>query len=272
MDLEEADDKGISSLIETGSQITGSALAAAAAGYLLVGPPGAAIGAGAAPLLARAINTIGNDVAERYLSERERARIGGVIIYAKYKIKKNLEAGGLPRSDFGEMSARQHPACAEITFVDRPSAEEIIEGVLLAAQREHEEKKVIFFGNLLANIAFNQKITRPQANSLIRKAKDVSFRQMCLISLFAQSENFRLRNHGYIGETALSFDAYTLLQEIYELTPLGLLTLPGITLRSIADITPKKMRVEGIGRLLYNMMELKNIDTKDLETLEQLLR
>jgi hypothetical protein len=38
---------------------------------------------------------------------------------------------------------------------DRGVAREILEGVLLAAQKERQEKKVTLYGNLYANIAFD---------------------------------------------------------------------------------------------------------------------
>jgi hypothetical protein len=60
----------------------------------------------------------------------------------------------------------------------------------MAAQREFEERKIIFLGNLVANIAFDDSITRPLANQLI----SISYRQMCIMSLFAQSANFCMRN------------------------------------------------------------------------------
>ena len=270
MNLDEEDDNGIKNLVEYGSAITGSAVGAII-GFFSTGPAGAAFGGASGTLLSKELNKIGNDISKRFLSEREKIRIGGTIYFAVKKIQEKLESGMIPRSDFLQKPTQSHAACAEIQFIERPTAEEIIEGVLLAAQREYEEKKIIFLGNLMANISFDEKVTRAQANSLIRKAKDISFRQMCLLSLFAQSEDFELRNRAYINEQ-VQIDTFTLLQEIYEMHPLGLLTLPGITLRSIADIIPQKMRVEGIGRLLYDMMELKDIERSDLESLVQLLQ
>ena len=51
-------------------------------------------------------------------------------------------------------------------FNDRSFADEIIEGVLLAAQREYQEKKLPLYGNLLTNIAFRSDIDRVTANRL----------------------------------------------------------------------------------------------------------
>jgi len=120
--------EGIQSLFNAGSEITGSATGAAI-GFLVGGPFGAALGGACAPLLKRGIIKIGNDVAERFLSEQERTRIGGVLYYATIKIKRNVEAGKTVRAD-GFFNRAASGACAELPFVDRPSAEEILEGVL----------------------------------------------------------------------------------------------------------------------------------------------
>jgi hypothetical protein len=66
---------------------------------------------------------------ERFLSEQERTRTGGVLYYATIKIKRNVEAGKTVRAD-GFFNRAASGACAELPFVDRPSAEEILEGVL----------------------------------------------------------------------------------------------------------------------------------------------
>jgi hypothetical protein len=116
-----------------------------------------------------ALIEIGNDASERLLSERERMRMGGVMLYSADKIRKKLAAGSQPRDDgFFEKPSKTHPACAELPFVDRPAAQEILEGILLVAQREYEEKKLPFLGNLYANIAFDSSIDRPYANFLLK--------------------------------------------------------------------------------------------------------
>jgi hypothetical protein len=262
-------------MINAGAEITGGAIAGGASGFLLGGPAGALAGSvagGSAPLLKRGIIGIVGDIAERFLSERERIRIGGVVNYASHKIQEKMNAGEeLRNDDFFQVPPIRQLACSEIPFIERPASQEVLEGILLAAQREFEEKKIPFLGNLLANIAFDDKIGKLQANHLIRLATDVSYRQMCLLSLFAQSKDFDLRNKAYIGEN-LSTDTYTLLQEIYEMISLGLLTIPQRTFRSIADISPREMKAVGIGYLVYNMMELKDIDRKDLNQLAQLLQ
>jgi hypothetical protein len=72
---------------------------------------------------------------------RETKRIGATLTFAAAKIKERLDSGQNLRSDgfFDEDASNRAPA------------DEIAEGVVIAAQREHEEKKLKFYGNLLAS-------------------------------------------------------------------------------------------------------------------------
>lgn len=76
---------------------------------------------------------------------------------------------------------------------ERSTADEILEGILLSAQREHQEKKVQFYGNLIANIAFDPSIDREQANFLIKLDESLSYRQICLLSLFVNKDKYKLK-------------------------------------------------------------------------------
>lgn len=106
--IQNKDDEGIRSLVEAGSDITGSATGAAI-GFLFGGPVGAAIGGASGPLLRRGIIEIGNDIAKRFLSEREKARIGGVIQYADIKIQeKEAEGEKLRNNGFFEQPPILH--------------------------------------------------------------------------------------------------------------------------------------------------------------------
>jgi hypothetical protein len=62
-----------------------------------------------------------------------------------------------------------------------------------------------------------------------------------------------------------------LLSEIFELEQLGLIN-SGEAVLGMTDITPGKMKVEGQGKMLYNLMQLNTINPKELEEISQLLR
>lgn len=281
MNIKKEEDEGIKSLVKMGSEITGLALGAAI-GELLGGPGGAAIGGASGPLLTRGLIEIGDDIAERFLSDREKIRIGGVIILAYNKILKKWEAGEKPRDDgFFEQPPIGHPACAEIPIIERPPAEEVFEGFLLAVQREHEENKLPFVANLLANICFDPTIDKAEINLLINFAQRISFRQMCLLSLYANTNKMNEMKrrcvsnaHEYSTEKRES-----LLQEAIELRLLvkgresSLFdSMPGIPVDSLYDLWhSENVQVAGVGLDLYRLMELGGVDDSKLETIVSLI-
>jgi hypothetical protein len=58
--------------------------------------------------------------------------------------------------------------------------------VLITAKRQHEERKVEFMGYLLANVAFHAEIDEHLANWLIRMIDELSWMQLCLLSVVAK--------------------------------------------------------------------------------------
>ena len=111
MYLNEGEVKNIKSLVKAGSEITGPRMGAAI-GFLLGGPTGAAIGSTSSQLLQKGMIEVGSDIAERFLSEREKIRIGGITIYAVNKIQNKLAAGEILRDDcFFEQPSLGHSAC-----------------------------------------------------------------------------------------------------------------------------------------------------------------
>ena len=273
MNPNEEDVEGIKSLIRAGSEIAGSA-AGAAIGFLLAGAEGAAIGGATIPLLTRGLIEIGNDIEGRFLSKREKMRIGGVTTYAIIKIQEKLATGEKLRDDyFFQLPSLGHPACSEILIIERPPAEEVIEGILLSVQREHEEKKLPFIGNLMANILFKSNIDKMQANLMIRVSQSISYRQLCILSIFAHTEDFvLLRDRDYREEERIDFKLISLLQEICDLWTQGILNCSGEANLGLADVNPSRMRVQGMGILLYNLMELSEIDEKDIKPIVILMR
>ena len=226
------------------------------------------LGAAAVPLLISGLEKIGNDVYMRFLSEQEQIRIGGVITYATIKIQKNLDAGGKLREDgFFEKPQQEQGACIEIPFVDRPAAEEILEGVLLAAQREHEEKKIRFLGNLLANIAFDSTIDKAQANLLIKIGEDISFRQMCLLNLFDE-DNIPTGRPNTDDQNIMS-----LSQELLALFSQELIfnTRGSPTTKESTFLQPSAYILHGVGIMLHSLMELKGIDKVDMDPIRCML-
>lgn len=263
--------KGIKSLVEAVSEITGSATGEVI-GFLLGGPTGAAAGGICAQLLRRGIIEIGNDIGERFLSEREKIRIGGVIVYATKKILEKLAAGEKLRTDgFFELPSAEHSACAEIPFVERPPSKEIIEGVLLAVQREHEEMKLPYLGNLFVNILFDQTIDKSHANLLIKLGNTLSFTQLSLLSVFSEPYKSKIK-YRFSGNTRFpksDKNLTSLFQEIFDLGSQGLLLHNGIDrvtrARYLAE--PTEIEVTGAAFEAYRLMDLGKIEDAYLNSI-----
>lgn len=154
-------------LISAGADISGG-LAEVAIGLFLAGSAGAITGGAGGPLITNTIKLLAKEIKQRYIDKREEARIGATIAYALVEIENNIRNGRQIRND-GFFASQEG---------NRSTADGVYEGVLLAAQREYEEKKLKYYGELLANIAFDESIDKGQANYLLRIAQNLSYRQM----------------------------------------------------------------------------------------------
>jgi len=251
----------IDKLIEKGSDIAGGA-AGATIGFFTGGPVGAILGGAGGPLLSQVFRQVGTEIAKRVLGKREGERIGATIAFAAEKTKERLNKGAqIRQDDFFQHKIRE-----------RAAGEEVLEGVLLAAQREYQEKKLKFYGNLLANIAFHQDIDKAYANLLLRLGKNLSYRQLCILAVFANSDKLNLRQGDYRKDGDMEGIKIALFQEIFDLYNQGLLNCSGEALLSMGDINPHKMRTQGTGTILYRVMELFHVNSDDLNQVVELLR
>jgi hypothetical protein len=248
-------------LIGVGSDITGATIGAMT-GAVFGGPSGAVAGAAAGAAISNVLRNIGSDISERMLGPREKVRIGVALVFAVNKIQENFNNGHKLRDD----------DFFNYKPYDRAAYEEIVEGMLLAAQREYEEKKTRLYGNLLANIAFSPGISRAHESLLIRLSQSLSYRQLCLLSIFGQQDRFILRENNYRETPTMSVEIVSLLQEIFDLSVRGLITrLSGSIVLGHTDIVPANMKPEGEGETLFELMVLKEIDEQDLKNIAQIL-
>jgi hypothetical protein len=230
--------------ITDGAQIAGAGFAAVT-GFLMGGPVGAGAGAVAGTFLGQRLGAIGLEVVQRHLSPREAARVGAVVAAAAAVMRDKLEHGQRPRSD----------GFFEPTPDGRSSAEEVTEGILVAAQREHEEKKIPLMGRLLANVAFDPSISRAQANFLVAVAEGLSYRSLCILTIIAHTERRRLRDENYKSGTS-DLELSSLLTEITWLYGQGLLMCQDGVVFGPTYVWPARLRLQGVGNEIYRLMEL----------------
>jgi hypothetical protein len=153
---------------------------------------------------------------------------------------------------------------------ERSSAEEIAEGVLLAAQREHEERKLKFYSNLLANIAFRNDIDRALANALVKQAERMSYRQLCLLALFGQTE----RSDNLIRHiTKNDITKLVIVEELYNLFQQGIFKRPAANTPDVdAAIEHVMIEVTALGAVMYDLMELQGVSKEELSQITELLQ
>jgi hypothetical protein len=203
-----------------------------------------------------------DEFAHRALSDWERARAAAVVLAAAYRLDENLKAGlGVRRDDFFA-STRDR----------RATADEAAEAILITAQREHEEAKLPFLGNLLANLAFREGLDRAQVNSLVRLASGLSYRQLGLLAVFSHTERLELRTTDYNGQGRVSFTAVAVLQDVFELVRMSLVFQTNGDPITLKDLTPGRMTVAGMGAMLLKLMHLNGIDPEEIDELAALLR
>jgi hypothetical protein len=89
---------------------------------------------------------------------------------------------------------------------DRSSAEELLEGVILAAQRESQERKVRFYGYLYSNLVFDPTVDRAHGNYLIRLLDRLSYRQVCLLAEIGSIHGMTYSQTEEQGDTVNEFN------------------------------------------------------------------
>lgn len=241
-------------IVETISDVGGSttsALVGAGIGAAIAGPVGIAGGAIAGTAIEKVFQRIGEEIKNRVLSKSENEKIETVYECAKQKISFNLSNGKpLRNDDFYEQQVD-----------DRSSSEEILEGTLFAAQREHEEKKLPYLGNLYANINFDKSIDRQIANQLIKIASDISYRQLAILYVIGAYQN-RIINSPKRRESPFSgirgYSNISIASEIFDLYRRSLIFSKNVILDA-AGFTPSLLEISGVGALLYNLMELSTM-------------
>lgn len=242
-------EEAIDTVAELGGSAAGAAVGAAI-GSAVAGPLGAVGGALAGTVLEKGFQLVGAEIKKRIFSPREEQRIGSVYTYANQKINRNLVAGRMIRTD----------SFFESIDEERSTNEEIFEGVLLAAQKEYEEKKLKYLGNLYANLPFNQSVDSRMANMLIKIASELTYRQyvaLYVVHMFQNPEyDTMVKKAPY--ESLSGFKTMTIATEVFDLYRRTLIH-SSEALLDAAAINPSKLNLVGYGSLMFELMELDEI-------------
>lgn len=264
-------------MLRAGSDLVGQNTGAVI-GAILAGPGGAAVGATAGWAMTRIAGVV-IDMAQRDLSRRETARVGAVAVLAATRIQASLDKGRQARND----------GFFQDSPTGRPPADEILEGTLLKAKAEHEERKLPFLANLLANIAFDDTLTAEAANHLLMMYERLTYRKLCILALLhlrdIAPDNCPLLYDGDYGigrALLVGPDATAALQETYELYHLGLAVCATgqpdwsgdpskcHSLLEWINITPNLLRLTVLGRHYSRVLGVADIPNEDVQRIAML--
>jgi hypothetical protein len=238
-------------VIEKGSEIGGS-VSGAAFGLVVAGPLGAIGGAAAGPLLTDFFKKVGLEISEKLFGDREKIRVGATFSLAYDKIENEVKKGKAIRSDSYIKSQNGL----------RSGAESILEGTLLKARDEYEEKKIKYYANFLANMNLDSSISFEKGNTLLRIIEQLSYRQLVILAYFRR---VKVLNTNKWSTSFPRIEALGEFQDFYsELMGLynqQLLQQPGPGI----GLAINSMKLSPLGVILFNLLELDNIDGVDEE-------
>ena len=257
----------IDRVIEIISNLAGSAFGS------VTGEPtsGALIGTASGKGLEIALRRIKEVVLSRLLSSGEKVRVLNTFEVALEEIQRRIEDGESCRKD-GFFDERQ---------TERSDAVEVAESVLLKAQREPEEKKILYMGYLLASIAFDPRISAHMAHQLTKAAEQLTYRQLCILKLCAVKDKFGLRDTSYRERSIESIenDLYEVLYDCADLhvkeyihSGLDTITYEENVLSRLMSILPSNMAFHKTGCYLYNLMKLSQIPDEDIAPIAEQLQ
>lgn len=250
----------LKSIIEKGSEIGGN-VTGAGIGLLIAGPIGAIGGAAVGPLVTQAFKKIGNDISEKVMSPREQARVGATFSLALEKITRSLANGQKIRGDSFFKEKDQ----------ERSQFETILEGSLLKARNEYEEKKIKYYSNFLANICLDSTVSFEKGNTLLRILEQLSYRQIVILAYIAGIESLNterwmisFKDKSELGEHQ---DFYSELLNLYNQQLLQQWS-GGITM-SVGSLG-----ISPLGMTMYILINGEEVDVTDItkvqETIERI--
>ncbi|MBC1741832.1 hypothetical protein HCA06_01910 [Listeria welshimeri] len=246
------------------------------------------------PVLNKLFGNISCDFVDRSLSNQEEEKIGAVLAFAVMEIKEN----------FGNKKSLREDGFFDLDEFKRSPYDEIGEGVYIKVKDEFELKKLKYYGNFLANIAFSEEVSKEEANKLLLLIDSLTYRQLKLLTLVTSSglyspgieskeiyeiiksigaefmdlqipEMWKLPDIDFTQGGMGGYSTISIYQDLLDLMRLGLImqqTNGNIEIiLDITNINPSRLEIIGLGAQLYNFMNLKQMTDEELEeTLKQL--
>lgn len=200
------------------------------------------------------------DFMDRMLSKSQKNRIEKVLEDAIKKIASRLEKNDIPSGE-GEYWTE-----GSIKVSD---AKAILEGVLLKVRDEYEEKKLPYYSNLIAQMAFDHSWSYQRLNAMIRMFEQLSYRQLQLMALALRKGEIETPQWDVkFKRTPESYVYYDLFCEVVNLSNLALFHQPGTSLKmGLGD----KHALSPIGKSMAELMELSSMPQEELDDLDNMI-
>lgn len=246
-------------LVTSGAGATGAATGAVL-GFMAGGPAGALVGGAAGALLQDGMREVVGQVAERFTTQSEQERIGSCLILAHEAIATRLNNGEPLRGEsFFKRRARKNNTKL------RSEATELLEGTFLAARDAYEERKVALLANFYANIAFDNEIDSNHANHILSLARLLTYRQLVILGIIGRLTDFsKVRDTDFRNGGSLTVMQIGVLYEVYQMVGLELITsIDSQYIMGLSDITPSKLKLQGNGAHLVNLLRPDFVDDED---------
>jgi hypothetical protein len=156
----------------------------------------------------------------------------------------------------------------------------MLEGTLAMAQREHEERKVPYYGYLLANLSFQSNVDEYFANWLLKLADELTWSQLVLLAMIRRKDEFTLPAITIADSDVMQWSQWGLHEQLANLG-YGQRNLIGRP-RKVAENDPREtqfsipqhierllpnMQLVNTGPLIYALMQLNRIPADDIELL-----
>lgn len=250
---EKKNSENVKKLVNAGTELAGTAISSAI-GFFAGGPTGAAALGISGLLVSKALVFVGGELSERLLGPREKMRIGATLALAAKEIDERIKKGETVRTD----------GFFDDDGTGRSNGEEMAESVLLKSQREPEEKKVPLLAHLLVNISFSSEISVALGEQLIKASDSLTYRQLCILRLSANKQNYQLRKTDYRDQRGFSRDLYQILHEIFDLYNRGFLSNGSSVALGMTDINPSELTIQGLGSDIHNWLQLWQIPESDI--------
>jgi len=254
----------IKDIVETGSEISGGVVGAIIGG-LIIGPTGGFLGGVSGPIVTKVFKKIGAEIQDRFLSPREGTRIGAAYAFAINKINENESKGlSLRNDDFFKCKDE-----------NRPGSEEILEGIILFSQREYEEQKIKYLGNLYANICYDSSVSKEHANQLIRTADSLSFRQFCILQLLNDQQANNQQLNGKIRKSdEQEISLFDIIAEIRDMQQKGLVHIPNTYDGGniSAPIRLNNLTITTSGNFFCKILSLEEIEKEKLDKINRVAK